>query len=249
MLDLSLEEQFMAGTTLEHCQDVPLKEGMPVPAPEKYVPPQNGRSFVTLPEPDFFPDINVNFLETIELRTSVRQYQQDEPIPVKELSYLLWCTQGVKMALPNGGSMRNVPSAGARHALETYLFVQRVEGLKPGFYRFLPFDHALLPLTDLDKEAFLAAFPGRRMVEKSAVTFVWSAVRDRMTHRYGPRAYRYLFLDAGHVCENLYLAAQTVKTGVCAVGSFDDAALNQALALDGREEFAIYAATAGKPVR
>lgn len=249
MLDLSLEEQFMAATTLANSSDVPAKEGAMPPAPEKYVPPQNGRSFVTLPEPDFFPDVNVNFLETVELRTSIRQYQQDEPVAIKELSYLLWCTQGVKMALPSGGSMRNVPSAGARHALETYLFVQRVEGMKPGFYRFLPFDHALLPLASVDKEAFLAAFPGRRMVEKSAVTFVWSAVRDRMTYRYGPRAYRYIFLDAGHVCENLYLAAQTVKTGVCAVGSFDDDALNRALLLDGREEFAIYGATVGKPVR
>lgn len=239
----------MTATTLEHSGDTPAKAGVMPPAPEKYVPPRNGRTFVTLPEPDFFPDVPVNFLEMVELRASVRKYQPDEKIPVKELSYLLWCTQGVKMALPNGGSMRNVPSAGARHALETYLFVQRVDGLKPGFYRFLPFDHALLPLTDIEQEAFLAAFPRRKMIEGSAVTFVWTAVRERMTYLFGPRAYRYLFLDAGHVCENLYLAAQTVKTGVCAVGSFDDAMLNKALNIDGREEFAVYAATAGKPLR
>lgn len=55
MLDLSLEEQFMAATTLANSSDVPAKEGAMPPAPEKYVPPQNGRSFVTLPEPDFFP--------------------------------------------------------------------------------------------------------------------------------------------------------------------------------------------------
>lgn len=80
----------------------------------------------------------------------------------------------------------------------------------------------------------------------SAVTFLWTAVPDRMTWRYGERGYRYLHLDAGHVCQNLYLAASGVGCGVCAIAAFDDAAMNRLLGIDGERRFLIYAATVGK---
>jgi len=67
-----------------------------------------------------------------------------------------------------------------------------------------------------------------------------------MTWRYGERGYRYLFLDAGHVCQNLYLAAEAIGCGVCAIGAFDDEALNAAFDLDGESLFVIYAATLGR---
>jgi SagB-type dehydrogenase family enzyme len=95
-------------------------------------------------------------------------------------------------------------------------------------------------------ESLVPAFSGRNMVAGSAVTFIWSAVLERMSYAYGPRAYRYLHLDAGHVCQNLYLAAQTVRVGVCAIGAFDDDGLNAALGFDGENQFAVYAASAGK---
>lgn len=81
---------------------------------------------------------------------------------------------------------------------------------------------------------------------KSAVTFLWTAVPDRMTWRYGERGYRYLHLDAGHVCQNLYLAALSVGCGVCAIAAFDDAAMNRLLGIGGEEQFLIYVAMVGK---
>ena len=81
------------------------------------------------------------------------------------------------------------------------------------------------------------------------VTFVWAAVRERMYWRYGERGYRYLFLDAGHVCQNLYLAGEALQCGVCALGAFDDDAIDQLLGLDGEDQFVIYAASVGKPDR
>ena len=216
-----------------------------MPPPEKPVAP--GTHVIPLPEVELLPDRQVDFLEMIELRASVRSYK-DEPLTLKELAFLLWTTQGVKMPTANGGSMRTVPSAGARHAFETYLYVQRVEGLKPGFYRYLAFEHMLLPLhlDDAAAETFRSAFRAKGAVEQSAVTFVWAANIARLTYIFGKRAYRYAFLDAGHVCENLYLAAWTLGAGCCAMGAFDDAAVDGVLGLDGEEEFAIYAATVGK---
>ena len=155
------------------------------------------------------------------------------------------------MPIGKGGSMRNVPSAGARHAFETYLFVQKVEGLVPGFYRYLAYEHALLPLADEipweeSRAPFIEAFRTQHAVAESAVTFVWAAHIERLLYVFGKRGYRYAFLDAGHVCENLYLAAGTLKAGCCAMGAFEDAALNRLLHLGGVQEFSVYAATAGK---
>ncbi len=78
------------------------------------------------------------------------------------------------------------------------------------------------------------------------MTFAWTVDSYRMTWRYGERGYRYLHLDAGHVCQNLYLAAESVDCGVCAIAAFDDEAANRLLGLDGEEQFVIYFATVGK---
>lgn len=245
MNDYTIAQEFLAATTIEKNLSVPKMESAEPPAPEKAVAP--GTKIIPLPEPELLPDMPVNFLEVIELRASVRQYSQ-VPLTIKELSYLLWCSQGVKMELPKGASKRNVPSAGARHAFETYLFIQNVKGIKRGLYRYLAFEHALLPLKPAEEmgEAFCSCFRAQNMAKNNAVTFVWSAVPERMTYLFGSRAYRYLFLDAGHVCQNLYLAAQTVKIGVCALGAYDDDKLNRVLGFDGKDEFAIYGATVGK---
>ena len=241
----NIGEEFLQATILENCQDTARSRGEQPPVPE--VPYAAAAKLIELPEPELLPDQEVNFLELIELRSTVREYSGKD-LSLKELSFLLWCTQGVKMGLPGGGTMRNVPSAGARHALETYLYLKRVEGLEPGLYRFLPLEHALLLVDPAAErlEAVADGFKAGAMVRNSAVTFIWTAELQRMEYMFGARAWRYLFLDAGHVCQNLYLAAQTRQIGVCAVGAFYDDKLNAALALDGTQRFAVYAATAGK---
>ena len=220
------------------------KNAEPAPLPEKPVP--DGSVLQPLPEPELLQDQHVNFLELVELRTTQRQYSS-QPLTLQELSYLLWCTQGVKMPLANGGSMRTVPSAGARHALETYLYIRRVEGLQPGLYRFLAFEHALVQMEAVSEEQFFEAFSKRPVVLGSAVTFLWAAEADRMLYQFGARGIRYLYLDAGHVCENLYLAAESLHIGACALGSFDDEKLNAVLELEeDAGEFIVYAAAVGK---
>ena len=171
-VDDQKERAFLEDTAAAWDPQSPLKLGEPFPVPEKR--PPAGTRVIKLPEAELLPDREVNFLELVELRASVRSYTQT-PFTLQELAYLLWCTQGVKMPIGKGGSMRNVPSAGARHAFETYLFVQKVEGLVPGFYRYLAFEHLLLPLAkqipwEESREAFLHAFRTRQAVEESAVT-------------------------------------------------------------------------------
>ena len=200
-----------------------------------------------LPEPDFLPDKEINFLELIELRASRRQYTA-EALTVQELSYLLWCTQGVKMVCEDGRTLRNVPSAAALHPLQTLLCLQNVEDVPAGVYRFLPVEHALkrLTLSEGASEGVLAAFEQQETVRQSAALFLWEADILRGIRTYGRKVYAYVYIDAGHIGQNLYLTAQALGIGTCALGCFDESALHRALMLDGEEKKIVHAACIGK---
>jgi SagB-type dehydrogenase family enzyme len=244
-LSKSIGYEFMLRTKWGAGEASDQANGLPQPPLQMDYDAQS--TVIALPMPEEIPPLSVDLLELIELRTSVRDYP-DKPLTLLELSYLLWCTQGVKEVLGTAATKRNVPSAGSRHPFETYLLINRVEGVKPGLYRFLALEHKLL-VVNLNAniaEEVIAGCLRQNSVAKSAVTFIWAAVASRSKWRYGERAYRYLHLDAGHICQNLYLTAQVIGCGVCAIAAFDDDYLNQVLNLDGKEQFAVYIAAAGK---
>jgi SagB-type dehydrogenase family enzyme len=220
------------------------QEGAPPPPAEQ---PFSGDQIVDLPLPGECQIPQVNLKDLIEQRTSVREYS-DEPLDLATLSFLLWATQGVKEVVRGYVTLRTVPSAGARHAFETYLLVNRVEGLEPGLYRYLALEHklGLVRLGTEVAEEIHGGCLGQGMVCDSAVTFIWTAVPYRMTWRYQERGYRYLYLDVGHVCQNLYLAGEAVGCGSCAIGAFDDDRMDRILGIDGESEFVIYLSSLGK---
>lgn len=202
---------------------------------------------IDLPDPAACNVEEITIREAIDNRKSVRHFA-GTPVTLPELSYLLWCTQGVKDSIPGSATFRTVPSAGARHAFETWLLVNNVEDLKPGLYRFLAIDHKLIAIDTADsvRDDIVTGCLGQEMTGECAVTFIWTSVVERMTWRYGERGYRYMHLDAGHVCQNLYLAAEAIQCGVCAIAAFDDDLMNRVLGIDGNEQFVIYIAVAGK---
>jgi SagB-type dehydrogenase family enzyme len=197
-------------------------------------------------------DITVPHLDirnAIEKRRSVRHYSRD-PLTIEELAYLCWCTQGIAEVKAPFYTLRNVPSAGGRHALETCLLINRVKGIQPGLYRYLAFSHSLIAIdtTSGIADSIMSACLGQAFVRSSAVTFIWSAVIYRMAWRYSERAYRLVHLDAGHACQNLYLAAEQIGCCTCAIGAFDDQQMADALKIDGEEEFVIYCAAVGRKI-
>ncbi|MBC8016505.1 MAG: SagB/ThcOx family dehydrogenase [Sporomusaceae bacterium] len=241
----SIGHEFMVKTRYENLEPSTQAKHMPQPPLEALY---DQARVIDLPMPEDIPAITIDFMAAVELRTSVRDYQH-MPVSLLELSFLLWCTQGVKQVLGgNKATLRTVPSAGARHAFETYLLINRVEGIKPGLYRFLALEHKLMEvnLEDNIAEEITKACLGQNFVTNSAVTFIWAADAPRMTWRYGERGYRYLHLDAGHICQNLYLSAQVIGCGACAIAAFDDEYINRTLGIDGDQQFVVYVATVGK---
>lgn len=241
----TIGHEFMVKTRYENLEPSGQKQQLPQPPLEVFF--DAAETIIDLPMPEEIPAITIDFMAAVELRTSVRDYQH-MPVSLLELSFLLWCTQGVKQVLGDKATLRTVPSAGARHAFETYLLINNVEGLAPGLYRFLALEHKLaqVNMESSIAEEITKACLGQKFVGTSAVTFIWAADAARMTWRYGERGYRYLHLDAGHVCQNLYLSAQVIGCGVCAIAAFDDELMNQVLGIDGKDNFVVYVGTVGK---
>ena len=215
--------------------------------PPLALPADPGKPFFDLPKPETIAVPKKDLRAAIEERNSIRSYAK-EPLSLEELAFLLWCTQGVKKTAGTYATFRTVPSAGARHAIETYLLVNDIGGLERGLYRYLAMTHRLQQL-DTDPTLHIRISDGclgQNFIMRAGVVFLWVAVPYRMTWRYGERGYRELHKDAGHICQNLYLAASAVGCGVCAIAAYDDDVMHRILGIDGVDQFLIYLAAVGK---
>ena len=183
----------------------------------------------------------------IESRRSARIYTQEE-MTLTQLSFLLWACQGVKSIRGKAyATLRTVPSGGARHPFETYLVIRKVDNLKSGVYHYLPLEHQLEflhEIEDLDLR-INESLCGQSWAAKANVLFYWSMVPYRAEWRYGIYAHRVALMDAGHMAENLYLACTGIGLGCCAIGAFSDELCNQMLTIDGEEEFTLYVVPVG----
>lgn len=238
--------QFVEETKLQNISES--DQNLKKTQPPYETPLKNAMPLIDLPKPEDIDLGEYDLRKAIEERRSLRRYS-DELLSLEELSYLLWLTQGVKsIDEKRHVTWRTVPSAGCRHPFETYLSINRVEELAPGLYRYFALEHKLAPIR-LDEQfnkELTQACGGQRQVLTSAVTFIWAAVPYRTVWRYAERSYRYMYLDAGHVCQNLHLAAESINCGICAIGFFDDDAVDALVELVPPEMFVIYMASLGK---
>lgn len=187
----------------------------------------------------------------IARRVSCRAYAA-KPLPLAILSEMLAGAYGPTriVRLPTGVEMdsRAVPSAGGLYPLELYLLCRRVEDLSDGLYHYRILEHGLEPLRGAvsheEASTFLLAEP---FIENANVILFMAAIFDRTLHKYGPRGYRYILLESGHVAQNLCLLATERALGSLCIGGFMDGKTNAFLGLDGTDEAVVYALAFGHP--
>ncbi len=198
-----------------------------------------------IPLPDPTIDAGLGLWEVLAKRRSIRDYSL-APLSLEELANLLWATQGITDRSFSPW-YRTAPSAGALHPIDTYLIFNRVENLPSGIY-FLHVQNFSLERKDQGDFSWQIAQAAlnQDMAREAAVVFVWVAVIHRSSQKYRQRAYRYIYLDCGHIAQNLYLAATAMGMGCCGMAAFFDDEVNDLLGIDGRTETAIYLAAVGK---
>ncbi len=204
--------------------------------------------------PSFESAEGISLDQTLKQRKSIRDFRQ-KPISKEQLSYLLWASTGIQriedgyeFGFPQSGGPRTAPSAGALYPIETYLIVNDVRELETGVYHYSIKSHQLEQLKQGEfRQEIAAAALGQGMCATAAAVFVWSAVFARCKWKYGQRGYRYIYLEAGHIAENLALAAVSLNLGSCEVGALYDDQVNAILGIDGREESVLCMAVVGAP--
>ncbi len=195
------------------------------------------------------PDITggQSFYELLQKRRSERSYRPNA-IAVEKLSQVLWASQGITLA-NEYHQFRTAPSAGGLFPIETYCVINHVESFKPGVYHYEVPYHSLVLLKEGSFGTALArAALDQHMLSDAAFNLVWSAMIERSKWKYEQRAYRYIYLDAGHIAQNTALTAVSCGLGSCQVGAFFDDEVNRIVGLNGTDEFAIYMTAVGEPV-
>jgi SagB-type dehydrogenase family enzyme len=208
------------------------------PKPEK--PPQykayKGAKAVKLPSPDY---VGMSVEDSLKKRRSVRNYSS-EALSIAHLSQLLFAAQGITGEI-YGRPLRTAPSAGALYPFEIYLIINHVEGLSPGIYHYNVLKHELeLLKTGNFRSKIIDAGIKQEMLGDADATFVLSAVFDRVCSKYGERGYRYVYIEAGHISQNIFLQAVSLGLGSVSVGAFLDEKVNKIIGVDGIDEAAIY---------
>lgn len=195
---------------------------------KKYFSGEDG--IIILPKPKERGGVSVE--QAILNRRSVRDYKE-EALTMEEISQILWASQGI--TAPGWGG-RAVPSAGALYPLEVYLVVRKSENLEPGIYHYLPDGHKIKMVLEKDISGSLArAALGQVFIKEAPINIVISAVFSRTTSKYGDRGIQYVYMEAGHASQNIYLQVESLGLGTVSVGAFNDEEVKNILNLSENE--------------
>lgn len=198
--------------------------------------------------PRRIPPLDMPLGEAMRRRASSRRLQAGR-IPLRQLATLLHHGYGITRSNADGRfprPFRTVPSAGALFPLEIYVHATRVDGLVPGFYHYAPPRHSLCLLHRGSKvKALGSALVQRELARASSLVIFITAMFERSTFKYGDRGYRFILFEAGHVAQNIALAAAALHLGCVPIGGFLDRKIDDLLELDGVTHSTLYLLAVG----
>jgi SagB-type dehydrogenase family enzyme len=240
--------EFIQGTRYPVYSSFDQVRGVPEPLAE--LPVLEGATVIRLPSPKRIkvPDLTVR--TAIENWEPVTYFSRSS-IDLKELSFLLWCTQGIRKTGSETLQIRNTPSSGFRYPLETYFVAGEIDGLETGLYRYLPHSHSIVAESlGSDIPVIMGnASMNFKLVTRAAVTFIWVGIPYRSVWALGDRGYRSVLIEAGHTCQVLIMAAACIGCRVQPTDLFHDEMVTKIVNLDPEVEWPVYLATVGKVER
>lgn len=241
----SIGKEFIEGTRYPDYSTVDLVLRKPEPPHELPLKPKQVKIKLSNPKKFKVPDVPVR--DAIEKWELVGFFSRST-IDLKELSYMLWCMQGFQKIVAETIQLRNVPSSGSRYPLEIYIVASDVEGLDTGLYRYLPTSHSIVA-ERVDSGLILemsTASMNFKVMTRAAVTFLWVGIPYRSVWALGNRGYRSMFIEAGHSCQNLVLAAANLGYDVFPTDMFHDDLMTKLAGLDPATQHPLYLAAVGK---
>jgi nitroreductase len=222
-------KRFVRDTWYDRVSEPDQAQGLPQPSLEA---PEEGRR-IALPAPEVITAPPLDLRAAIEQRRSLRKYA-DAPFSLEELAYLLWATQGVREVIERPTvkvTFRTVPSAGARHALDTYVLVNRVEGLSRDCiaiwrWRACPVrpaatgHHCHRPHRRLPGAGICGHMRGRVLLGGGCISHGLALCGTRLSVS---------LLDAGHVARISTSLPSRLARAAAAIGAYNDEAVDALL--------------------
>lgn len=230
--------------------------GVPQPTFQKTIPENS--LIINLPEINSETAPKADFFTCTCSRISRRLYS-DKPMSLFELSFLLWCTQGVKKVI--GGYRRYVkdglgrnylrPIAVAGNSYETYLSISNVEGVENGIWRYLPLSHQIVFLKSVENlqdrisDTFTNPSQNQSYTSKAAVVFFWACTPYKGEWGGRDTAHKNMLLELGYISHQLYLATEVLGCGCCAIGGYYQEKADELIGVDGIDEFTVLCSSVG----
>jgi SagB-type dehydrogenase family enzyme len=205
---------------------------------------RNGDGVVTKPLPDA-RDGNP-LIELMARRRTVRAAAKPS-ITLKQLSDCLFAGMGITGEASNAVGklpLGMTPSGGARNPYEAYVYARNVEGLAPGFYHYSAIDHdlGLVQTNHMPKLSELVG--GQDWADEMPCMILLCASMERTMWKYDdPNAYRVILIEAGHIGQNIMLAATQNGLTACPTAALSHSAIRECISMNKLTDAPVYALT------
>ncbi len=186
------------------------------------------QTYISLTEPAKYYSLS----KLLDGRMSTRNFS-NKPLTLTDVSTLLWSADGITAS----GKHRTIPSAGALHPLEIYIHISNVKDVKPGVYRYSREKNAIELISDGDKRQEIIGNAVRQeWIKEASALILITSVKSKTESKYKERSGKFVYLEGGAAMQNVYLMAESLGLGTCAVGSFDEVKIKKIFSLKDNEE-------------